>query len=122
MDQYTDAFIKHSITFDVLSEMTENDFKELGGIGLLVISYVYLGVSVGHRKQLMKFLQSKKYPPGKRKASVRAAEREVFCNILPSTNFNNSLEAGDVLFVVLFLGKLLDKVSLEKVKVNILSA
>src|SRR5215208_7741499 len=96
LGQYTDAFAEHDIDFHVLPELTEQDLEKLG-------------VSLGHRKKLLKAIQvscaASQFPRQSLEkqptpAAAPSAERRhltvLLCDLVGSTSLSTRLDPEDL--------------------------
>ncbi len=99
LDEYSALFAEHKIDFEVLSELTESDLKDLD-------------IPLGHRKKLLKAIaaldgpdapvprEGSEIPPAaKTGASTDAERRQVtimFCDLVGSTELSGQMDAEDL--------------------------
>jgi class 3 adenylate cyclase/predicted ATPase len=102
LSQYADAFAENDIDEEVLPELTEQDLKDLG-------------ISLGHRKKLLKAISSlspralgeaetpsPETPPEREVAPIPASEAErrqltvMFCDLVGSTELSQRLDPEDL--------------------------
>jgi predicted ATPase/class 3 adenylate cyclase len=99
LGQYADMFAENDVDFDVLTELSDDELKELG-------------LSLGHRKKLLKAVdnlsdgpgvtETPGTPPNKsetQSATVEAERRQLtvmFCDLVGSTAFSQHLDPEDL--------------------------
>jgi class 3 adenylate cyclase len=98
LGQYENAFRENDIDLEVLPELTEADFEKVG-------------VSLGHRKRLLKAIAGIKAPPDEPQAALaasapvgNAAERRqltvMFCDLVGSTAISARLDPEDMRAII----------------------
>ena len=80
MSEYAPRFAENDIDMEVLGELTDADFDRLG-------------VSLGHRRKLLKALASTAEPPPSKSAIESAERRQV---IVGSTSWSAGMDPGDL--------------------------
>lgn len=80
MSEYAPRFAENDIDMEVLGELTDADFDRLG-------------VSLGHRRKLLKALASIAEPPPSKSAVESAERRQV---IVGSTSWSAGMDPGDL--------------------------
>jgi class 3 adenylate cyclase/predicted ATPase len=99
MAEYTERFAKDDIDFDVLGDLTDQDFDRLG-------------VSVGHRRRMLKAMRERGGsapatpqidPAGPVSAQVDAERRQItvmFCDLVGSTQLSGRVDPEDMRAVI----------------------
>ena len=104
--QYAQTFIENNIEYDVLPDLTENDLKNLG-------------VSLGHRKTLLKAIETltaaqrasgtttaashpgtEALPPSEHREAERRQITVLFCDLVGSTQLAEKLDPEDLRIVI----------------------
>jgi len=90
LGEYREVFAENDIDFDVLPELTDQDLKDLG-------------LSLGHRKRLLKAIAAlgpEEPPASSASAAARDGERRqitvMFCDIVGSTALSETLDPEDL--------------------------
>lgn len=91
LGQYSEAFVKNEIDLEILPELDEDDLKELG-------------VSLGHRKKLLKVIAQRTKDQHETTPSATAERRQLtvmFCDLVGSTQLAREIDPEDMRDLIL---------------------
>ncbi len=87
LEQYAGVLAENDIDFDILSDLEENDFEKLG-------------LSLGHRRKLLKAIAALQPTPEKSEPATQEAERRqvtvLFSDLVGSTALANEIDPEDM--------------------------
>ena len=83
LGQYSEAFVKNEIDLEVLPDLDEDDLKELG-------------VSLGHRKKLLKVIAQRAKEQKDRAPAERRQLTVMFCDLVGSTALARKIDPEDM--------------------------
>jgi len=90
LEQYASVFAENDIDLEILGELTDEDFRELG-------------VSMGHRKRLLRAIGSFGAKPGPEEDRSGAERRQLtimFCDLVDSTALSVRFDAEDLRAII----------------------
>ena len=90
--QYAAAFIENDVDLDILGDLTDQDLKELG-------------VSLGHRKRIMRAVgetaeRAARRQPGKSEGAERRQLTIMFCDLVDSTQLSERFDPEDLRAII----------------------